>query len=59
VKNEALEGHNNAEKFSKTMNTFNPNRLGLALNINVFHYEVMNNLKKACVLGEAALTEAL
>ena len=59
VKNGALEGYNNAEKFSKSLNACNPIRLGLALNYSVFHYEVMNNHKKACVLGEAALTEAL
>ena len=41
------------------MNPCNPIRLGLALNYSVFHYEVMNNHKKACELGEAALSEAL
>jgi hypothetical protein len=59
VKNGALEGYNKAEKFSKSLNSCNPIRLGLALNFSVFHYEVMNNHKKACELGEAALTEAL
>lgn len=59
VKNGALEGYNNADKYSKTLNACNPIRLGLALNFSVFHYEVMNNHKKACELGEAALTEAL
>jgi 14-3-3 protein epsilon len=59
VKNGALEGYSNAEKYSKTLNACNPIRLGLALNFSVFHYEVMNNHKKACELGEAALTEAL
>ena len=29
------------------------------MNFSVFHYEVMNDHKKACELGEAALTEAL
>ena len=47
------------DKYSKTLNACNPIRLGLALNFSVFHYEVMNNHKKACELGEAALTEAL
>ena len=41
------------------MNACNPIRLGLALNFSVFHYEVMNDHKKACELGELALTEAL
>ena len=59
VKNGALDGYNNADKFSKSLNACNPIRLGLALNFSVFHYEVMNDHKKACELGEAALTEAL
>ena len=41
------------------MNPCNPIRLGLALNFSVFHYEVMNDHKKACELGEKALSEAL
>ena len=36
-----------------------PIRLGLALNFSVFHYEVMNNHKQACELGEKALSDAL
>ena len=59
VKNGALEGYNNAEKFSKSLNACNPIRLELALIFSVFHCEVMNNHKKACQLGEAALTEDL
>ena len=42
-----------------SLNACNPIRLGLALNFSVFHYEVMNDRKKACELGEQALTEAL
>jgi hypothetical protein len=41
------------------LNPCNPIRLGLALNCSVFHYEVMNDHKKACQLGEVALSEAL
>ena len=41
------------------MNACNPIKLGLALNYSVFQYEVMNDHKKACDLGETALTEAL
>ena len=33
--------------------------MGLALNFSVFHYEVLNDHKKACQLGEAALQVAL
>ena len=31
----------------------------MALNYSVFQYEVLSDKKKACELGEAALTEAL
>ena len=37
----------------------NPVRLGLALNCSVFHYEVLQDHKKACELGETALQQAL
>jgi hypothetical protein len=59
VKNGALENYNLAQSSSASLNACNPIRLGLALNFSVFHYEVMNNHKQACELGEAALTEAL
>merc|ERR1711935_1296533 len=59
VKNGALENYEQAQTTCTTLNACNPIRLGLALNFSVFHYEVMNNHKKACELGEAALTEAL
>jgi hypothetical protein len=59
VKNGALENYNLAATQSASLNACNPIRLGLALNFSVFHYEVMNNHKQACELGEAALSEAL
>ena len=59
VRNGALEGYNQADQHSKGLNACNPIRLGLALNYSVFQYEVMNDHKKACELGESALTEAL
>ena len=59
VKNGALENYNQAQISSEKLNACNPIRLGLALNFSVFHYEVMNNHKQACELGERALTEAL
>ena len=59
VKNGALENYNLAQTASDKLNACNPIRLGLALNFSVFHYEVMNNHKQACELGEKALTEAL
>ena len=59
VKNGALEGYQQADTHSKSLNPCNPIRLGLALNYSVFYYEVMNQHGKACELGEAALSEAL
>ena len=59
TKNGALEGYNSAQKLCETLNACNPIRIGLALNFSVFHYECMKNHKKACELGEAALSEAL
>ena len=59
VKNGALQGYTEADKLSKSLNACNPIRLGLALNFSVFHYEVMNDHKKACELGEKALADAL
>jgi len=59
VKHGALENYEAAQQTCTSLNACNPIRLGLALNFSVFHYEVMNNHKKACELGEQALTEAL
>ena len=59
VKAGALQGYQQADVLSKGLNACNPIRLGLALNFSVFQYEVMNDHKKACELGEQALTEAL
>ena len=59
VKQGALKGYEEADKLSKSLNACNPIRLGLALNFSVFYYEVMNDHKKACELGEQSLSEAL
>ena len=59
VKQGAQEGYEQAHILSEKLNACNPIRLGLALNFSVFHYEVMNDHKKACELGEKALSEAL
>merc|ERR1711990_579815 len=59
VKNGALSGYQDADKYCGSLNPCNPIRLGLALNYSVFYYEVMNQHGKACELGETALTEAL
>jgi 14-3-3 protein epsilon len=56
VKNGALEYYNKASEAAiKDLKACNPIRLGLALNFSVFHFEVMNDHKKACELGETAL----
>lgn len=59
VKKGAQDGYAQADALSKGLNACNPIRLGLALNYSVFNYEVMNDHKKACELGEQALSEAL
>merc|ERR1712139_272912 len=59
VKNGALEGYQEAKRLSEVLNPCNAIRLGLALNFSVFYYEVMNNHKLACELGEKALADAL
>jgi 14-3-3 protein epsilon len=59
VKNGALEGYKKSNELSQSLNACNPIRLGLALNFSVFHYEVMNDHKAACNLGEKALSDAL
>ena len=48
-----------AEVADKDLGACNPVRLGLALNCSVFHYEVLNDHKKAIELGEKALQDAL
>ena len=60
VKNGALDNYNQAKTIcEQDLGACNPIRLGLALNFSVFYFEVMNNHKEACTLGEKALTEAL
>ena len=56
VKNGALEFYQKAlEVANADLSACNPIRLGLALNFSVFYFEVMNDHKKACELGENAL----
>ena len=59
-KQEALKSYQEAQELSVSdLGACNAIRLGLALNFSVFHYEVMNDVKKACELGEKALQDAL
>lgn len=60
TKTDALQAYQDAQVIAeKTLNACNSIRLGLALNFSVFHYEVMQDVKKACELGEKALQDAL
>ena len=60
TKNDALSAYHEAQIISeKSLNACNSIRLGLALNFSVFHYEVMQNVTKACELGDKALQDAL
>ena len=56
TKQEALKNYSEAYEIAdKDLPACNSIRLGLALNFSVFHYEVMQNVKKACELGDKAL----
>ena len=56
TKSDALAAYDEASQISeKSLNACNSIRLGLALNFSVFHYEVMQDVKKACELGDKAL----
>jgi 14-3-3 protein epsilon len=60
TKQDALAAYDDACKIAeKSLNACNSIRLGLALNFSVFHYEVMKDVRKACELGDKALTDAL
>jgi len=54
-----MTNYTKARETSESLNACNPIRLGLALNFSVFQYEVMNDHKQACTLGEQALSDAL
>jgi len=55
----ALEHYKQADAAGKDLPACNPIKLGLALNFSVFHYEVMQDNKQACILAETALQEAM
>ena len=60
TKTDALGAYSEACTVSeKSLNACNSIRLGLALNFSVFHYEVMQDVRKACELGDKALQDAL
>ena len=43
----------------KGLKPYNTVKLGLALNFSVFHYEVMGDPQKACIIAKGALEDAL
>ena len=55
----ALQHYSEAETAAQALNACNPIKLGLALNFSVFHYEVMQDNRRACILAERALQEAM
>lgn len=60
TKTDALGAYQEACQIAeKSLNACNSIRLGLALNFSVFHYEVMQDVRKACELGDKALQDAL
>jgi 14-3-3 protein epsilon len=58
VTERALTAYDHATETANLLGACSPIKLGLALNFSVFHYEVMNDSKKACSLAETALKEA-
>uniref|UniRef100_A0A2K5Z9X2 14-3-3 domain-containing protein n=1 Tax=Mandrillus leucophaeus TaxID=9568 RepID=A0A2K5Z9X2_MANLE len=48
-----------AEVAYERCNPHNPIRLGLALNLSVFYYEILNNPELACTLVKTAFDEAI
>ena len=57
AKQKALKSYEDADKID--LPACDPVKLGLALNISVFHYEVMKNHGRACEIADAALQSAL
>ena len=56
---EAQKAYEAAKKTTPNLPSTHPIRLGLALNLSVFHYEIMNDGKKACELAKAAFDSAV
>lgn len=54
----SLEAYETATKHAGELTLSNPIRLGLALNLSVFHYEVRNDSEKACAIAKETLDNA-
>jgi len=60
TKTDALAAYSEAKGIAeKSLGACNSIRLGLALNFSVFHYEVMQDVRRACELGDKALADAI
>ena len=59
TKKGSLEHYQQAVDASKELHACNPLKLGLALNMSVFYYEVMDDKKHACSIAETALKDAM
>jgi hypothetical protein len=55
----ALQNYREANSVAKDLLPCHPLRLGIALNLSVLYYEVINEDKQACELAEAALQDAI
>jgi len=55
----AKSSYENAMEHAKTLKATNPIRLGLALNFSVFHYEIVQDPKNACILAKEAFDTAV
>jgi len=51
--------YNEATVEAENLPSTHPIKLGLALNFSVFHYEIMNDGKKACELAKKAFDDAI
>ena len=58
VTENARKYYEQATTAAKTLKPYNSNKLGLALNYSVFHYELKNDSAKACSIAEEALNGA-
>jgi len=59
LSHQSKEAYDTATKTAETLATTHPIKLGLALNFSVFHYEIMNDAKKACELAKKAFDDAI
>jgi 14-3-3 protein epsilon len=53
--NNALDSYKQASEFAKNLSPINPIALGLALNLSVFYYEIMNDKSLACDIAKKTL----